>query len=73
MGVNQCVCKEVGFDELLRLHRDEGLSFEGLKERTGCCVNCTSCEPYILLTLSTGVTDHPVLDQEEALRIIRSA
>lgn len=72
MAVNRCICSGVRFAEILRLHRDEGLTFDEIRERTGACDGCTSCEPYVRLTLSTGVTDHPVLTPEDAAEILRS-
>jgi NAD(P)H-nitrite reductase large subunit len=56
---------------MLRLHREEGLSFEEIRDQTGACDGCTSCEPYVRLTLSTGVTNHPVLEPREVERILR--
>jgi len=58
--VDRCVCARVRFDELLRLHRAEGLSLADLRRRTGCCEGCSTCEPYVRLTLRTGRTRHPV-------------
>ncbi len=73
MTVRFCACTGVSFEEILRLHRAEGLSLQELKARTGCCEGCTNCEPYVLLTLRTGVTDHPVLTPHTVARILGSA
>lgn len=75
MAVDRCVCHEVEFSELLKLHRDQGLSLEQLKNRTGCCTGCTSCEPYVKICLATGEVDLPVMngrELHEALREIES-
>lgn len=61
MAVDRCVCTDQSFAELLRTARREGLDFDGLVARTGCCTGCGTCEPYIRLTLDTGRTVHPVL------------
>lgn len=70
MAVDRCACHNVTFAELLDLHRAEGLGFDALCERTDCATGCTACEPYIRLTLETGVVDHPVLDRDEADAIL---
>lgn len=61
MQVDQCVCRGVSFEEMLRLHREEGLSVQAIKARTGACRQCRRCEPYIHLTLATGRTEHPAV------------
>ncbi|MEM1424156.1 MAG: hypothetical protein AAGH64_09155 [Planctomycetota bacterium] len=61
MAVTHCVCTNTSFGEVLRMHREEGLSFEDIRDIHGVCDGCTSCEPYVLLTLRTGVVSHPVL------------
>jgi len=63
MAVDRCVCYNVTFDRLLRLHRDEGLGLDALIERTGCTKGCGTCRPYIELMLRTGETDLPVIVQ----------
>lgn len=73
MAVDRCVCHEVSFRELLSLHREQGLSFEELKLRTGCCTGCGTCEPYVRLTLETGRVVHPVLDGREVDAIMARA
>lgn len=65
MAVNRCVCRNVSFRNLLDLHVREGLTLDQLMDRTGCCTGCTTCEPYVRLTLMTGETDHPVLSARE--------
>jgi bacterioferritin-associated ferredoxin len=69
--VDRCICHEVTFAHLQRLHRAEGLSLEQLSERTGCCTGCTMCEPYVRLMLKTGATDFPVLDPRQTAAIMR--
>lgn len=68
MAVDRCICHGVSFADLLRLHCEDGLDLAALKARTGCCTGCTTCEPYVRLTLATGRTDHPVLSPAEAER-----
>ncbi|MEO1130395.1 MAG: (2Fe-2S)-binding protein [Planctomycetota bacterium] len=72
MAVDRCVCHQVTFTELLRLHREEGLDLEGLQDRTGACTGCGSCEPYVRLTLRTGVVDHPVLTAGQIDQVMRT-
>lgn len=62
MPVDRCVCYDISFARLLELARAEGLTLEQLKQRTGCCTGCTTCEPYVKLVLSTGRTSLPVTD-----------
>lgn len=69
--VNRCVCVNITFERLLALHREHGWDLETLKHETGCCTGCTTCEPYIRLTLRTGETSHPVLSPREAAAAMR--
>jgi NAD(P)H-nitrite reductase large subunit len=62
--VDRCVCAEVTFRTLLELYKS-GVELDALKERTGCCTGCTTCEPYVRLTLKTGQTSFPVLSPRE--------
>lgn len=73
MQVDQCICFDVPFARLLRLHQDEGLDLEGLKARTRCCRGCGLCEPYVKLTLLTGRTEWPVLHEDEVNRRLAAA
>lgn len=57
--VDRCVCRDVTFGEMLRLHEEEGLSVAQIKAKTGVCQRCRRCEPYIYLTVATGRTEHP--------------
>lgn len=59
--VDRCVCHDVSFAALLRLHAEQGLDLEALKARTGCCTGCGTCEPYVRLALRTGDVSFPVL------------
>jgi NAD(P)H-nitrite reductase large subunit len=70
MGVDRCVCMDVYFHELLELHRNEGLGMDELIRRTGCCTGCTTCEPYVRLTLQSGEVVHPVLSPSEVSSIM---
>lgn len=69
--VTRCVCMELSFEHLLALHREHGWDIEALKRETGCCTGCTTCEPYIRLTLRTGLTTHPVLSPREVAEAMR--
>lgn len=60
MGVRACVCHELPFEWLLSLARREGLAFEALRDRTGCCTSCSLCEPYVREMLESGRTDFEV-------------
>ena len=71
--VTRCVCSGVTFADMLRMHRELSMTFEQIKDQTGACDGCTSCEPYVRLTLSTGVTRHDVLAPDDVDRILRSA
>ena len=61
MAVNRCVCADIPFTTVLRMHTERGLSLEQIQGETGCGTHCTTCEPYLRLTLLTGRTDPPVL------------
>ena len=64
--VDRCVCRDVTFATLVRLRREEGLSLDALRERTGCCATCRMCEPYVRVALCSGRTVLPVLTAPEA-------
>ena len=70
--VDRCVCSGVTFAEVLRLHREEGLSYAQIRERTDVCRGCSLCRPYVRLTLSTGRVSHPVLTEREAAEAMRA-
>jgi bacterioferritin-associated ferredoxin len=65
MAVDRCVCWDVKFSTLIELARREGLTFEQLQQRTGCCTSCRMCEPYVRLALRTGQAVLPVLPPEQ--------
>ena len=73
MAVTHCVCTDTSFSEVLRMHREDGLSFQEIKDSFGVCDGCTTCEPYVLLTLRTGRVVHPVLASSEVNEILREA
>ena len=56
--VDRCICADVTFAELLRLHQEEGLDVRALAARTGAMRGCTMCEPYVRCTLRTGRASH---------------
>ena len=59
--VRYCVCTDQSFAELRRIASERGLGLEQLKQATGCCGGCGTCEPYVRLMLTTGRTTFPVL------------
>ncbi|MGP1345486.1 MAG: (2Fe-2S)-binding protein [Phycisphaerales bacterium] len=61
MPVDRCVCYDISFRELIDLARAEGLTLDQLKQRTGCCTGCTTCEPYVRIALTTGKSSLPVM------------
>lgn len=65
-AVTRCVCRDVPFTRIAALHRDQGLDFDAIRARTGCCTGCSMCEPYVRLTIATGRTSHPILDAKAA-------
>ena len=73
MAVMRCVCHNVTFLEIRRLHRAVGLGFDEICDRTGCCRGCTTCEPYVRLVLRTGETRFAPLSPVEEAAIMRSA
>ena len=72
MAVNRCVCHEATFREISELAR-RGMSFEQIKERTGCSTGCGSCEWYARLAALTGVVDFPVLSEQTLRELVGRA
>jgi hypothetical protein len=44
-SMTRCECAAVGFDEIARRLREDGLSLEDACGRTGCGHTCTACLP----------------------------
>ncbi len=65
MNVDRCVCANLTFVSLKQTARAEGLDFQGLRERTGCCRICNMCEPYVKKMLATGRTSFPPMPMQE--------
>lgn len=59
--VDRCVCHNVTFAELLRIHRETGADLAELRRRTGCGTGCGMCVPYIRVALTTGRERLPVM------------
>lgn len=73
MPVDRCVCAGITFDELLRNSREHPGSLDDLKRRTGCCLGCVLCEPYLRLAILTGQTSFEAMrDDELANRILEA-
>ena len=70
VAVSRCICSNVTFAELLDMARTTGCDIEELQSRTGCGEGCGTCLPYILRTLETGVTNHPILSEDECVCIL---
>lgn len=60
--VDRCVCRNVLFADLVRIHRETGADFDELRRRTGCGTVCGMCAPYVKVALKTGRTRLPVID-----------
>lgn len=65
MAVDRCACKNITFAALKKLADEGCLGFRDLCEKSGCCQNCSMCEPYILEMLATGKTLFPVKPHHE--------
>lgn len=63
--VDRCVCRQVLFADLLRLHRESGAGFDELRRLTGCGTGCGLCTPYIRVALATGRARLPVMTDAE--------
>ena len=61
MSVDRCVCHNVPFTRLIRLHRETGARLEDLQQQTGCGTGCGLCIPYIQLAIKTGRAELPVM------------
>ncbi|MFN9993839.1 MAG: bacterioferritin-associated ferredoxin [Phycisphaerales bacterium] len=72
MAVNRCVCHEVTFREISELAK-RGLSFEQIKDQTGCSTGCGSCEWYARLAALTGTVDFPVLSEQALKELVGRA
>lgn len=70
MAVSRCICSNITFAELLDIARVSPCDFDELQRRTGCGQGCGTCVPYVLRTLETGVTNHPILSENECLAIL---
>jgi NAD(P)H-nitrite reductase large subunit len=66
--VDRCVCHEVSFADLVRLHQRTGATFEELQRTTHAGTGCGLCQPYIKAALTTGRTRFPVLSHVELER-----
>jgi NAD(P)H-nitrite reductase large subunit len=62
--VDRCVCHNVSFVELLRLHRETGADVGRLQELTKCGTSCGMCLPYIRVVLTSGRVRLPVMLSE---------
>lgn len=72
--VDRCVCSGMTFADMLKVRDREGFTtFEELRDWTGCCLGCGTCEPYVRLSISTGRTAFPVLSLKEVDEIMRAA
>ena len=71
--VDRCVCRQVMFAELVRLHRETGAGFEELQRRTTCGTGCGMCVPYIKVALATGRVRLPVMGDEQLRRLAGGA
>lgn len=69
MPVTHCVCHNQPFEQLLDLARRENLSFEQLRDATGCASGCGMCEPYIRVMLRSGQTHFRPMGQSTINRI----
>lgn len=65
--VDRCVCHQVTFRELLRIHRETGADLAGLQQRTRCGTSCGMCLPYIRIALETGRERLPVIDPRHSV------
>lgn len=52
--VDRCVCVGVSFVSLLEEARRSGMTYEVLTRKTGACVQCGLCGPYVKKMLETG-------------------
>lgn len=72
MAVTRCTCHDVPFDELKRLHDDQGMSLRDMVKATRCGTGCGLCVPYIRLMMRTGRTELPVLSPQELRTAVAS-
>ena len=64
--VDRCLCYDITIAELKAIAARDGLYFDELSRRTGCCCGCGTCEQYVQLMLKTGKTRFPVLPPKAA-------
>lgn len=63
--VDRCVCRQIRFADLIRMHRETGAGFDELQRQTGCGAACGLCAPYIRVALATGRARLPVMSEAQ--------
>lgn len=80
--VCRCVCMDLLFSDLKQsaadlmarqLGQSEQTLFDSLRQTTGCCTGCGTCEPYVRLMLRTGDERFPVLSAAEVNLVMGKA
>lgn len=56
LHIDRCVCRQMPFERLLRLARENGWDLGVLIRETGCGAQCGLCRPYLRRMLATGET-----------------
>lgn len=64
--VDRCVCHNVTFAELVKIHRETGADLDQLQRLTGCGTGCGMCVPYIRVALQTGKVRLAVMHGSES-------
>jgi bacterioferritin-associated ferredoxin len=70
MPVNRCVCRDVPFEHVVRLAREEAMSFEAISQRTGCGTGCGMCVLYAKVAIRTGRASLPPMSDAELRRLL---
>ena len=56
LTINLCVCRNLGFGDILSLARRHGWNLDDVMGNTGCGAGCGLCRPYLRRMLETGET-----------------
>lgn len=69
--VRRCVCRNVSFEEILRVAPEVGYDFSAVAAATGAGTSCGMCRPYIRKVLQTRRPEQELLSSEEITSLMK--